>query len=69
MMKKFAGNLQKNAPKCANFRASQLQWDVVCHLETEADVNAYLSAAHDDGDPILIAAVEADIVRAKAKNQ
>lgn len=46
-----------------------MQWDVVCHLETEADVNAYLSAAYDDGDPILIAAVEADIVRAKAKNQ
>lgn len=42
-------------------------WDVAEHLETEADMAAYLEAALEEGDPALITAALGDISRAKAK--
>jgi probable addiction module antidote protein len=44
-------------------------WDVVEHLETEADMVTYLDAALEDGDPRLIAAALGDIARAKGMAQ
>jgi probable addiction module antidote protein len=44
-------------------------WDVVDHLQTEADMAAYLEAALDDGDAQLVAAVLGDIARAKGMTQ
>jgi len=44
-------------------------WDVVEHLETEADMVAYLEAALDEGDPSLVAAALGDIARAKGISQ
>lgn len=40
-------------------------WDVVEHLETKEDMAAYLEAALEDGDPVLVAAALGDIARAK----
>ncbi len=44
-------------------------WDVAEHLETEADMAAYLEAALEDGDPALVAAALGDIARAKGMTQ
>lgn len=41
------------------------RWDVVEHLKTEADMVAYLEAALEDGDPVLVTTVLGDIARAK----
>jgi DNA-binding phage protein len=40
-------------------------WNVVDHLRTEEDIAAYLQAALEDGDPMLLAAAQADAQRAK----
>jgi probable addiction module antidote protein len=40
-------------------------WDPVDHLDTEAEMAAYLEAALEDGDAALIAAALGDIARAK----
>ena len=40
-------------------------WDAADHLETHADVAAYLEAALEEGDPALIAAALGDIARAR----
>lgn len=44
-------------------------WDPAAHLETEADMAAYLEAALEDGDPALFAAALGDIARAKGMTQ
>ena len=44
-------------------------WDPAGHLETGADMVAYLEAAFEDGDPALIAAALGDIARAKGMTQ
>lgn len=44
-------------------------WDVAEHLETEADLAAYLEAALEEGDPALVAAALGDIARAKGMTQ
>ena len=44
-------------------------WDAAEHLETQEDVLAYLEAALENGDPVLIAAVLGDIARAKGMSQ
>lgn len=41
------------------------KWDVVDHLKTKKDMEAYLEAVLEDGDPSLIAAALGDIARAK----
>jgi probable addiction module antidote protein len=40
-------------------------WDAAEHLKSNADIAAYLNAAFEDGDPMLIAAALGDIARAK----
>lgn len=44
-------------------------WDVAEHLETEADMAAYLNAALEDGDAALVVAALGDIARAKGMSQ
>lgn len=44
-------------------------WDAAEHLETDADIVAYLDAALQDGDPALIVAVLGDIARARGMTQ
>ncbi|MFA7665145.1 MAG: addiction module antidote protein [Burkholderiaceae bacterium] len=44
-------------------------WDPAEHLETEADMAAYLEAALEENDPALIAAALGDIARAKGMTQ
>lgn len=44
-------------------------WDVAEHLETEADMAAYLDAALEDGDAALVVAALGDIARAKGMSQ
>lgn len=44
-------------------------WDPAEHLETGADMAAYLEAALEESDPALIAAALGDIARAKGMTQ
>lgn len=44
-------------------------WDPAEHLETEADMAAYLEAALEEGEPALAAAALGDIARAKGMTQ
>ena len=44
-------------------------WDASEHLETEADMVAYLEAALEEGDPRLITAALGDIARARGMAQ
>jgi probable addiction module antidote protein len=44
-------------------------WDVAEHLETEEDMAAYLDAALEDGDPVVIIAALGDIARARGMSQ
>lgn len=45
------------------------RWDPVQHLETEADMAAYLEAALEQGDASLVAAALGDIARARGMAQ
>jgi probable addiction module antidote protein len=45
------------------------KWDPAEHLETEADMAAYLEAALEEGDASLVAAALGDIARAKGMSQ
>lgn len=40
-------------------------WDVVEHLRSEEDIAAYVEAALEDGDPILVAVALEDAQRAR----
>jgi probable addiction module antidote protein len=42
-----------------------LPWDPVDHLATAEDMQEYLAAAFEDGDPALIAAALGDMARAR----
>lgn len=44
-------------------------WDAAEHLKTEEDMTAYLNAALEEGDPVLVLAVLGDIARAKGMAQ
>ncbi len=44
-------------------------WDAANHLESPADIAAYLEAALEDGDPALVAATLGDIARAKGMTE
>jgi probable addiction module antidote protein len=44
-------------------------WDAAEHLETDADMAAYLEAALEEGDSALVAAALGDIARAKGMAQ
>jgi probable addiction module antidote protein len=41
------------------------KWDAADHLESEADIAAYLEAAFAEGDAALVAAALGDVARAK----
>lgn len=44
-------------------------WDVVEHLSTREDMQAYLDACMEEGDPALIAAALGDIARARGMSE
>ena len=44
-------------------------WDPADHMRTEEDRAAYLEAALEEGDPMLVAAALGDIARAKGMSQ
>ncbi|SKA72358.1 probable addiction module antidote protein [Thiothrix eikelboomii] len=44
-------------------------WDVVEHLSTPEDMQAYLDACMEEGDPALIAAALGDIARARGMSE
>jgi len=44
-------------------------WDAAEHLKTKEDMAAYLEAAIEDGDPVVISAAIGDIARAKGMSQ
>ena len=46
-------------------RTETFPWDVVDHLVTDQDMEAYLDAAFEDGDPAVIAAALGDVARAR----
>jgi probable addiction module antidote protein len=50
-------------------KTTTIPWDPAQHLETEADMAAYLEAALEEGDPALVAAALGDIARAKGMTQ
>jgi probable addiction module antidote protein len=45
------------------------RWDAADHLESRADIAAYLEAALEDGDPAVVAAALGDIARAKGMSE
>ena len=45
------------------------KWDVVEHIQTEEDMQAYLDTCMEEGDPALIAAALGDIARARGMAQ
>ncbi len=49
--------------------SSPRPWDAAEHLQSEADMVAYLEVAFEDGDPSLIAAALGDIARARGMTQ
>lgn len=46
-----------------------LPWDPAEHLQSNEDMAAYLEAALEEGDPILVSAALGDIARAKGMTQ
>ena len=50
-------------------KSKTIPWDPAQHLETEADMAAYLEAALQEGEPTLVAAALGDIARAKGMTQ
>ena len=44
-------------------------WDPADHLKTKEDMVAYLEAALEEADPVLVAAALGDIARAKGMTQ
>jgi len=44
-------------------------WDAAEHLKNDEDMVAYLEAALEDGDPMLVAAALGDIARAKGMTE
>ena len=46
-----------------------IPWDPADHLSTDEDMAAYLEAALEEGDPVLVAAALGDIARAKGMSQ
>ena len=48
-------------------KTKTILWDAAEHLETEEDMAAYLAAALEDGDPMLVAVALDDIARAMAR--
>jgi probable addiction module antidote protein len=45
------------------------KWDAAEHLKTDEDMAAYLEAALEENDPVLVAAALGDIARAKGMSE
>jgi probable addiction module antidote protein len=45
------------------------KWDVIHHLKTPEDRAAYLEAAFEDGDPVVVAHALGDVARAVGMSQ
>jgi probable addiction module antidote protein len=50
-------------------KVKTMPWDASEHLKTNEDMAAYLEAAIEDGDPVVISAAIGDIARAKGMSQ
>ncbi len=50
-------------------KVKTMPWDASEHLKTDEDMAAYLEAAIEDGDPVVISAAIGDIARAKGMSQ
>ena len=50
-------------------RTRTKKWNVAEHLESEADMAAYLEAALEEGDAALVAAALGDIARARGMSE
>lgn len=50
-------------------KTTTTHWDPAEHLETEADMVAYLESALEQNDPSLVAAVLGDIARSKGMSE
>ena len=50
-------------------KVKTMLWDASEHLKTDVDMAAYLEAAIEDGDPVVISAAIGDIARAKGMSQ
>lgn len=50
-------------------KVKTMPWDAAEHLKTKEDMAAYLEAAIEDGDPVVISAAIGDIARAKGMSQ
>ena len=50
-------------------KVKTMPWDATEHLKTKKDLAAYLGAAIEDGDPVVISAAIGDIARAKGMSQ
>ena len=46
-----------------------LPWDITDHLDSEDAIAAYLEAAFEDGDPLLIRTAIKDVARARGIGQ
>jgi probable addiction module antidote protein len=49
---------------CGGMALKTTRWDAADYLETREDIEAYLDAILDDGDPELLKAALGDIARA-----
>jgi probable addiction module antidote protein len=50
-------------------RTKTIPWDAADHLETAADIAAYLEAAFEDGDPALIGHALGTVARARGMSE
>ena len=50
-------------------RKRTTRWDAASHLDSPADVAAYLEAALYDGDPTVVTAALGDMARAKGMSE
>ncbi len=50
-------------------KVKTMPWDAAEHLKTDEDMAAYLEAAIEDSDPVVISAAIGDIARAKGMSQ
>jgi len=50
-------------------KVKTMTWDAAEHLKTKEDMAAYLEAAIEDGNPVVISAAIGDIARAKGMSQ
>lgn len=60
---------QKSLPKRVKAPLKTTAWDPAEYLESPESIAAYLEAAFEDGDPVLIATALGDVARAQGMTQ